>query len=110
MQTNITTNEIELVLTIEKNDYVSEGVFNRKLVLDNGMAISFEGNEPKWISSEEKVDGVIVSYILSNSNAQGQLSIVFAIIGNLVNEIVPYSLEYYLGAVDHDDEEEEEGD
>lgn len=52
LQTNITTNEIELIMTIEKNDYVSQGTYNRKLVLDNGMAVSFEGNEPKWISNE----------------------------------------------------------
>jgi hypothetical protein len=32
--------------------YVSEGVFNRKLILNNGMPVSFEGDEPKWISSE----------------------------------------------------------
>jgi len=26
-------------------------------------------------------------------------------LGNIVNEIVPYSLEYYLGAANQDDEE-----
>jgi hypothetical protein len=36
------------------------------------------------------------------------LSIALAIIGNLVNEIVPYSLEYYLGAVEQEDDEGEE--
>lgn len=69
LQTNITTNEIELILTIEKNDFVSAGVFHRRLVLDNGMPISFEGDEPKWISSEDKVDGVFTSYILNNTKA-----------------------------------------
>ena len=73
------------------------------MVLDNGIAISFEGDEPKWISSEKMVDGVLASYIFINSKEEGQLSIAFAILGNLVNEIVPYSLEYYLGAVDQED-------
>ena len=40
LQTNITTNEIELILTVEKNEMISEGVFHRRLVLDNGMAVS----------------------------------------------------------------------
>jgi len=31
------------------------------------------------------------------------LSTVFALVGNLVNELVPYSLEYYLGVVEGDE-------
>lgn len=105
LQTNITTNEIELILTVEKNDIISEGVFHRRLVLDNGKVVSFEGDEPKWKSTETKADGVLASYIFANTKETGQLNIAFAIVGNLVNEILPYSLEYYLGAVDQEDDE-----
>jgi hypothetical protein len=61
-------------------------------VLDNGMPVSFEGDEAKWISSEPRQDGIFVSYILSNTKVEDQLSTIFSIVGNLVNEIVPYSL------------------
>ena len=80
-----------------------EGVFHRRLVLDNGMPVSFEGEEAKWISIEQRLEGIFVSYILSNTKTEEQLSTVFSIIGNLVNEIVPYSLEYFLGAVGQED-------
>jgi hypothetical protein len=29
------------------------------------------------------------------------MNIVFATLGNLVNEVIPYSLEYYLGALEN---------
>ncbi len=110
LQTNITTNEIELILIVEKNDFITQGTFHRKLVLDNGAALSFEGDEPQWISSEKKVDGVLASYILANSKEEGHLTIAYAIVANIVNEIVPYSLEYYLGAIDQEDDEADEED
>ena len=56
------------------------------------MPVSFEGDEAKWISSEPRQDGIFVSYILSNTKVEDQLSTIFSIVGNLVNEIVPYSL------------------
>lgn len=71
------------------------------------MPVSFEGSEPKWISAEEKIDGVILSYLLTNNKSEDQLPIIFVFVGNVVNEIVPYSLEYYLGVVDEDDAQED---
>lgn len=67
------------------------------------MPTSFEGDEAKWISSEQRQDGILVSYILSNTKVEDQLSTIFSIVGNIVNEIVPYSLEYFLGAVDQEE-------
>lgn len=74
------------------------------------MPVKFVGDEPKWISKETKMDGVIVGLLLNNTEDQDRLTNVFALVGSFVNELVPYSLEYYLGAVGDDEDDEEDDD
>lgn len=54
------------------------------------------------------MDGVIVGLLLNNTQDQDRLANVFALVGSFVNQLVPYSLEYYLGAVGDDEGDEEE--
>lgn len=72
------------------------------------MPVKFIGDQPKWISKEIKMDGVIVGLLFNNTDDQDRLGNVFALVGNFVNQLVPYSLEYYLGAVGDDEDEEDE--
>lgn len=74
-----------MTIILKQNPYLSQGTFVRTLVLDNGMPVKFIGDEPKWISKETKMDGVIVGLLFNNTDDQDRLGNVFALVGNFVN-------------------------
>lgn len=125
-----TTNNIQLWFDIRDNPSFGACVLRRELILDDGLPVESKGDlidwkagkcltfetktvankktgEKKQVLSDKKKASLF--HFFANHNDQEEegaehLKIQAMIFNELVNEVVPYSLEYYMGVVENDDE------
>ena len=58
-----------------------------------------EGSKVNWLKKQP--EGILVSILKENLNPE-ELNDIFPVVGDIINEIVPYSLEFFLGYHDHE--------
>lgn len=111
IQTNVTNETLELVFTFVENPIVRAGTYTRRLVLENANPVRYVGDEIVWASKREegtkREEGLMAQLLTTTETAEGASSIL-EVVSEFINEIVPYSLEYFLGAIGDEEEEEEE--
>jgi hypothetical protein len=106
--TNVTTNSLEFTFEIGSNEWLQPGTITKRFLLDDGVVSKCEGDNAQWL--KPKPEGLLAS-LLSQITDANELHAAYGLATDLINEIVPYSLEYFLGAIEvieEDDYAEEE--
>lgn len=65
--------------------------------MEDGIPIKAEGDLVKWLKA--KPEGLLPK-ILDGAHSQEELNSLFPLIGEIINDMVPYSLQFYLGIVE----------
>ncbi len=106
--TNVTTNSLEFTFEIGTNEWLQPGTITKRFLLEDGLVSKCEGDNAQWL--KPKPEGLLAS-LLSQITDNNELQAAYGLATDLINEIVPYSLEYFLGAIEDidDDEGGEEG-
>ena len=103
ISTNVTSETIEVHFTFKENDYVPSCTIKRMLKFDNGAAIGYTGDTiaPKQAFPEES----LAHLVFTDAEEAKAVTDILGLINYLANELVPYSLEFYLGGADVDEDE-----
>ena len=89
ISTNVTTDSFEITFEFSESDITTEGIFVRRLTLANGQPISFDGDVMKV---KEPLNEGLFETINTNTTDPDILVTLFGMIGEIINEVVPYSL------------------
>lgn len=118
-----TASPTAMTVTFEfsENPYFAAGTFTREMVLSNGIPVECKGDLLKWKAGkslvEPKKKGKNTEQpesffkFFTNTKAEDELDVDLIqqqgmIFSEIVNDLVPWSLEYYLGLVDNEDDED----
>jgi hypothetical protein len=101
ISTNVTKDTLELKFTIAQNEWLAATTITRRFVLEDGAATKTEGDHAKWLKS--RPEGIF-SIILSEAKTPEELTTAFSFASEFINEIVPYSLEYFLGITEGEED------
>ncbi len=104
MSSNVTTETLELTFTFAENTIIKKGKFTRKVTLDGPTPTGLDGDQVEWLGEQEEG---FFSEIFTDSKELEKISLAFSHMSLLINEVIPFSLEYYLG-MDGGDEEEDD--
>jgi hypothetical protein len=117
----VVEDNVELAIEIGPNEWLKPGKFTRKFYTKDGQLTKVEGDKVTWLKKKE--DGILTR-ILDGAQTPEELGTIFPIVGEIINDMVPYSLYSFLGITEEaseleeedlldddeeDDEEEEEG-
>lgn len=107
VSTNTAVDTFEVVFQLGASEWLEAGTITKRFVIEEGLVSRCEGGVSKWL--KPKPEGILVA-ILSQvtDGSKAEINDNFALANDFITEIVPYSLEYFLGAHEGEDEEGEE--
>lgn len=97
---------MEIIFELGVNPWLKEGTFSRRYPMQDGQPVKVEGDKVTWL--KKKPEGGVLSAILDGGQGAEELAITFPLVGEMINEMVPYSLQFFLGITDEADELDEE--
>lgn len=101
LESNITVDCIEVILAFDDSEWIKGGKYRRSIKLSaQGTPESLEGEEfslLKYISDEDKDLGLL-NILGTNTNIAERVEAAFDSMTYLTNELIPYSLNFFLGA------------
>ncbi len=100
---------LEITLHFADNPWVQAGVVRRRFILNDGKVIGVEGERA---TLKQEGSGLLLSLLTSDSREELEDNYMWA--ADFINEIVPYSIEYFLTTAEslkklQENDEEEEG-
>lgn len=99
VSTNVFDDRFEITFDLAPNSILQEGIITRKFMLDNGNATKAWGDQAKWLKN---VPEGIFGHLFTDSTNPEELGNLYATAGEIINEIVPYSLQFFLGATEEE--------
>ena len=105
ISTDVTEDKLELTFDIGPNEWIKEGVISRKYFMQDGQPTKCDGDKVVWL--KEKPESIL-SKILDGGVGKEEVMMTFPLIGELINDMVPYSLQFYLGISAEDEVDENE--
>ena len=106
ISTKVEANTFEVTIKLSKNPWLPEGTLTKQCTLnEEGLVAGTKGDKPEWL--KEKHEGIF-DILLQDSSTQVELGKTFQVMGDFINEIVPYSLQNFLGAVEEEEEDDDE--
>lgn len=97
ISTNVTATSLEFTFEIGANEWLQAGTITKRFILEDGVVSKCEGDNAQWL--KPKPEGLLAS-LLSQITDPNDLHTAYGLATDLINEIVPYSLEYFLGAIE----------
>ena len=80
---------------------MAAGKYTRIYVVKDGIPYRTEGSKTIWL--QKQPEGVL-SMILRDNLKPDEVLNIFPNVGEIINEVVPYSLEYFLGVAQEQEE------
>jgi hypothetical protein len=96
-------NSLEFTFEISASEWLKAGSITKRFILEEGIVTKCEGDNAKWL--KPKPEGLLAN-LLSEITEPTGLNAAYGLASDLINEIVPYSIEYFLGAIETVDEED----
>ena len=107
ISTDVTGDKFEVIFDIGKNEWLKAGKYSRRFLLQEGQPSKVEGDKVAWL--QKKPIGILAK-ILDGDNSVEELQHTFPLVGELINDMVPYSLQFYMGVTVEDEDIELESD
>ena len=92
-----------MIIELGQNEWLKEGKIVRSIFLIDGQPAKAESEGVSWL--KKKPEGTLAS-IIDGGNSQEDVITTFPFIGEIVNDLIPYSLQFYLGVDEGEDVEE----
>lgn len=96
--TDVTVEALQITLHFSKNEWIANSSITKRFVIENGEVSRVEGDITNWL--KEKPQGLLPTLLMEHDAESKFLPSSFALVGDFINEMVPYSIEYFLGARD----------